>query len=76
MKITFEWTSGTASDNMVKALNANHIKFYRNHYMSLCVSLNDSERVLDYRHVSGDTYEIVEKVLRYRQEPEIMELDF
>jgi len=76
MKITFEWTSGTASDNMVKALKANGISHYRNHFFSLCVSLGNRERVLDYRHVCGDTYEIVEKVLRYRQEPELRELDF
>lgn len=75
MRITFEWTSGAASWRMHGALKRRGIDTYRD-MGDVRIFYGGRERVLDYRHVKGDTYEIVEKVHKYRQEPELIDLEF
>ena len=75
MKITFEWTTGAASWRMHEALKRRGIDTY-NDMGDMRIFHRGKERVLDYRHVDGDIYEIVEKVHKYRQESELIDLDF
>lgn len=75
MRITFEWTSGAASWRMQEALKRRGIDTYRD-MGAVKAFVGGRERVLDYRHIDGDTYEIVERVHKYRQEPELIDLEF
>lgn len=76
MKLTFTWTTGTASDRMREALKAAGREMYHNRYFSPCTMVNGRECVLDYTHLGGCTFEIVEKVYRFRQAPELRPLEF
>lgn len=75
MRITFEWTSGAASWRMHEALKRRGIDAYRD-MGSIKIFYKGKERVLDCRHIDGDTYEIAERVHKYRQESELIDLEF
>lgn len=66
--ITFTWENGTAASAMNKALAKMGITMYYK-FFAPCICLNGEELRLDYRHINGSTYEIVQKISNYRQEP-------
>lgn len=66
--ITFEWTTGAAGSQMYKKLK--DLGFTVNYrFFAPYIILNGEEVFLDYRHVKNNTYEIVQKITRFRQEP-------
>lgn len=67
--ITFTWEKGTAADAMRQALANLGIRMYHNLFFSPCIYIKGEELKLDYRHIDGSTYEIVQKISNYRQEP-------
>lgn len=67
--ITFTWEKGAAADAMKKALAEKGIRLYHNLYFAPCLYINGEEIKIDYRHIDGARYEIVQKIHRYRQEP-------
>ena len=67
--LTFTWEKGTAADAMQKRLADLGIKMYRNLFFTPCIYLKGEELKLDYRHLNGSNYEIVQKISNYRQEP-------
>ena len=67
--ITFKWEKGTAADAMKKALANLGITMYHNLFFTPCIYINGEELKLDYRHIGGSNYEIVQKISNYREEP-------
>ena len=67
--ITFIWKKGTAADAMRKRLKDLNIPFYHNLFFTPCIYYKNQEIKVDYRHIDGDFFEIVEKICDYREEP-------
>lgn len=63
-KITFEWTDGRASLNScgTRALRDNGIDFYYRGQV-LHAMICGREIQIGYKHIAGDTWEIVERTI-------------
>lgn len=66
--ITFTWEKGTAASAMYKKMR--DLGFTINYrYFAPFIIINGQEVFLDYKHITKNTYEIVQKISQYRQEP-------
>ena len=63
-KMTFEWTDGRTSlnDCGTRTLRENGINFYY-HMQVLHAIIGGLEIPIGYKHISGDTWEIVERTI-------------
>lgn len=72
--ITFKWENGTAASAMNKALAKMGITMYYK-FFAPCIKLNGEEIYLDYKHISDNNYEIVQKIYNYRNKPEYKSIE-
>lgn len=65
-KFTFEWTTGSAADNMIRLFRENGIRYERDQYFRLCACIGPDPALVpvEYYQITGRLFGITQKPQR------------